>query len=181
MEKNVFINGSFYLKRKPNTNPTAYKGLSCLHQLIISEEGFFLRKRNFMGEYYDIIPVEPQTLDDEYIDFMQFLKEAEYIGKKGKMTQPSTGGDISFMMRKPIVLYRGKEHMVLYHGKEDFSKLTYCDNLPVSILDYRYMDGWQYMDDDKNDYIDPKKLYGDLLKESFGILKNSEEEKKKRK
>lgn len=181
MEKNVFINGSLYLKRKPSINPTSYKGLSCIHQLVISEDGFFLRKRSFTGDYYDIIPIEPQVLKEDYIDFMQFLKGADYIGKVGQMTQPSIGGDVSFMIRKPIVLYRGKEHIVLYHGKEDFSKLMYWDNLPVSVLDYRYMDSWKYMTEEKNDYNDPKKLYSDLLKEVFGILNKDPQDKKKRK
>lgn len=182
MEKNVYINGSFYLKRKPKTNPTAYKGLSSIHQLLISEEGFFLRKRNFMGDYSEeLISIDPQKLDEEYIDFMKFLKEAEYIGKKGQMTQPSSGGDISFIMRKPVVLYRGEEHIVLYHGKEDFSKLVYWDNLPISVLDYRYMDNWNYLNDEPTEYSDYIKLYSDLLKESLGVLVKEDKEKQKRK
>ena len=36
---NIYMNGSLYLRRKPKDNPLSYKGLSNIHQLLISEEG----------------------------------------------------------------------------------------------------------------------------------------------
>ena len=71
--------------------------------------------------------------------------------------------------------------LAILRQEEDFSKLMYWDNLPVSVLDYRYMDSWKYMTEEKNDYNDPKKLYSDLLKEAFGILNKDPQDKKKRK
>ena len=62
---NVYMNGSLYLKRKPKENPLSYKGLGNIHQLIISEEGMFLRQRSCTGYYFDeLMKVTQEQLDN---------------------------------------------------------------------------------------------------------------------
>ena len=63
---NIYLNGALYLKRKPQEKPLSYKGLSNIHQLLISEEGMFLRQRSCTGSYFDeLIPVTQEQLDTE--------------------------------------------------------------------------------------------------------------------
>lgn len=167
---NVYMNGSLYLKRKPKEKPLSYKGLSNIHQLIISEEGMFLRQRSCAGYYFDeLIPVTSEQLDSEYINLLTFLEEAEYIGQRGKMTSPSLGQDIQFIMRKPIVLYKGKEHMIIYSDINDFGKLRFGKSIPVDSLDYRYCQSWAFFGEQTDIYSNPKELYRDLVMDSFDL------------
>lgn len=166
----IFLNGSLYLKRKPKTNPLLYKGLSSIHQLLVSEEGYFLRQRDCAGNYFeDLIPVTIEQLEKEYINLLDFLNEAEYIGKKGRMTQSTAAGDIQFCIRKPIVLYRGKEHIIIYTDENDFSKLRFGHNIPIQALDYRYMDNWEYNGEQTNIYNNPQQLNKELIMDSFDL------------
>ena len=167
---NIYLNGALYLKKKPEINPLSYKGLSSIHQLIVSEEGMFLRKRSCSGDYFEeLIEISPEILNKEYINLLTFLKESEYIGKRGKMTKESKGGDIQFLMRKPLVLYKGKEHMLIYSDIEDFGGLRFTNNLPVDTLDYRYTDNWEFFEEQTNIYNNPQKLYRDLVMDSFNL------------
>ena len=151
--KKVYLNGSLYLKRKPKNNPLAYKGLSNIHQLLISEEGMYLRQRDCTGDYYeDLIPVTIEQIENEYINLLDFLNEAQYIGRRGKMIKESLGGDIQFCMRKPIVLYQGKEHILIYSDIEDFGGLRFGDALPVDTFDYRYVQNWEFFGEQTNIY-----------------------------
>lgn len=171
---NIYLNGALYLKRKPENNPLAYKGLSCIHQLLVSEEGMFLRKRDCTGNYFDeLVPVTQEQLDNGYINLLTFMQESEYVGRRGKMKKESLGGDIQFLIRKPIVLYKGKEHMLIYSDIEDFGTMRFAHNIPVDSLDYRYSDNWEFFGEQTNIYNNPQKLYRDLVMDSI----NKTEEK----
>jgi hypothetical protein len=164
------MNGSLYLRRKPKDNPLSYKGLSNIHQLLILEEGMFFRQRSCTGYYFDeLTPVTKEELDTEYINFLTFLEEAEYIGRRGKMTKESLGGDVQFLLRKPIVLYRGKEHIILYSDREDFGKLRFANSVPVDSFDYRYVQNWEIFGEQTNIYRNPKELYRDLVMDSLDL------------
>lgn len=167
---NIYLNGGLYLKRKPKGNPLSYKGLSNIHQLLITDEGMYLRQRSCAGYYFDeLIEVTKEQLDTEYINLLSFLEEAEYIGRRGKMVTPSLGGDIQFMMRKPIVLYRGKEHMILYSDIEDFGRLRFEKSIPVDSFDYRYVQNWEIFGEPTHIYENPKELYRDLVMDSLDL------------
>ena len=167
---NVYMNGSLYLKRKPKENPLSYKGLGNMHQLIISEEGMFLRQRSCTGYYFDeLMKVTQEQLDNEYIHLLTFLEEAEYIGQRGKMTSPSLGEDIQIIMRKPIVHYKGKEHMIIYSDINDFGKLRFGKSIPVDSLDYRYNQSWGFFGEQTYIYRNPKELYRDLVMDSLDL------------
>ena len=171
---NIYLNGALYLKRKPQEKPLSYKGLSNIHQLLISEEGMFLRQRSCTGIYFDeLIPVTQEQLDNEYINLLTFMQESEYIGRIGKMKKESLGGDIQFILRKPIVLYKGKEHMLIYSDREDFGGLRFAHNIPVDSLDYRYSDNWEFFGEQTQIYNNPEKIYRDLVMDSI----NKTEEK----
>ena len=167
----IFLNGSLYLKRKPKDNPLAYKGLSNIHQLLISEEGMFLRQSDCTGSYFnekeDLIPITQEQLETEYIDLLKFMEESEYIGRRGKMVKESLGGDIQFMMRTPIVLYRGKDNMLLYSDIEDFGGIRFGKNIPVDSFDYRYVQNWEIFGEPTHIYENPKELYRDLIMDSI--------------
>ena len=134
----------------------------------------FLRQRGCDGEYYnereDLIPISIEQLETEYIDLLTFMKESEYIGQRGKMTQPSLGGDIQFCIRKPIVLYKGKEHMLIYSDINDFGAMRFGNSIPVDSYDYRYVtEDWEFYGEQLNIYNKPEKLYRDLIMDSLGL------------
>lgn len=170
---NIYLNGSLYLKRKPEQNPLSYKGLSNIHQLIILEEGMYLRQRSCAGYYFDeLIPVTIEQLDNEYINLLSFLEESEYVGRRAKMVTPSLGGDVQFLMRKPILLYRGTDHIILYSDREDFGKMRFANSIPVDSFDYRYIGNWEIFGEQSNIYNNPKQLYRDLVMDSLDLTED---------
>lgn len=190
----VFLQGSLYLRKSPK--PVSYElaeklkkltyklhGKECdinvgqmdysyvdeIHQLIVINQKMFLRRRNnYNGWVEKYIPITIEELEKDYIDFMEFLNKSTYIGKYGLRTKPA-GKDKSFMNEKTLVLYRSKTHMIIY---DDFIKEFHPNNIPISVLDMRYCDNWEFDEKTTSIYENPIELYKDIYKEPFSQDKN---------
>lgn len=179
----VYFQGRFYLKKEAGTeipikdvditkgefyyNPN-YESVCELHQLIINSKGMFLRRRDALGKYSEeLIPVNEDDLEKNYIDFMKFLKESKYIGKLGKRTKPTQFGDMSYTDFPTLVLFQTNTHTIIYN-----SMIEDLTNIPISILDSRYCNDWEFFGEQNTIYQNPMDLYKDLYKDSFKQNKN---------
>ena len=169
MEK-TYVQGSLYLKKGPKeVDPDVvealrnityqlndeesdvsygamdYSNVRFLHQLIINENGMLLRVRNSIGNFEDrSIVTSPEDLEENYIDFLQFLKSANYIGRRGLRTKPAENDDISYTHgEKAIVLYQSPSHTIVYNDNKH-SDMFFESKVPITILDERYCDDWEF-------------------------------------
>lgn len=145
-----------------------------LHQLIINEKGMFLRRRDLFGQYSkELIPVTEEELENDYIDFMEYLKTANYIGKLGIRTKETKDGDRSYMSEPLLVLYQSPTHTITYRNLSFFESNE--NAVPIKILNAKYCSDWKFYGEQKDLYKNPTTLYLELLKES--INKNNKNNK----
>ena len=148
-----------------------WHNVSNLHQLIITENGMYLRVRDQLGDFSEsLYPITPKELEDNYIDFKQFLGESEYIGKFGVRTKPTKRGDTVFVDAPVIVLYRSDSHIILYDDKMMFKGFE-----PIQIYDSRFCQDWKFMGEQLDLYKEPYDLYRKLFDDSIKKYKSENE------
>lgn len=188
--KEIYVQGSLYLRKDPRINREEFRDLlydenfdfsdeyyeelteeiidydkaKAIYQLVITEEGMFLRQRNNIGDYfYKAIPVNEVFLKAHYISLDIFLNEAKYIGKTGRMIDLAENkSDLFVNKRNPIILYKSDTHIILYNDATIYRSKT-----PIEILDYRYCGNWEYYGEEVDIYKDSNLLYRDLLLDSL--------------
>ena len=164
------VTGTEYLVEEGTMD---YSYVDDIHQLIINENGMYLRRRDCIGVYEnELIPITEEQLEEDYIDLLKFLKSAKYIGKYGTRTKETENGDRSYMDEQVLVLYQSPTHTIIYE------KLL-CEEKPIiGVLDSRFYENWDFDENQVDIYNDPAKLYIDLLKESYNMEENKNDKKK---
>lgn len=141
-----------------NDNQYDYSGTNCFYQLFINDRGYSLISSDINSPNRVKTYPNASIIKKDFISFLDFIKEAKYIGRYFRRTKEVNKGNTSFIDNnfETLVLYATDYAMIV---KTNFQQPRF------EIVSKRYIaDGnFEYYGNAEKEYEHPEILFRDII------------------